>query len=150
MVKEPAILDSACLIGLERIGRLDLLPALLDPVCAPNAVEAEFGSRPEWLTIETPQDRGMIAALRLVVDPGEAEAITLAYEKGWRLILDDQKAREAAMRLGIKITGTVGLLLRAKQSGLLPAIRPFLDALDAKSFRISSALRAEALHLAGE
>jgi len=49
MVKIPAVLDCACLIGLERIGRLDLLPALLDPVIAPPAVVPEFGSRPAWL-----------------------------------------------------------------------------------------------------
>ena len=150
MVKEPAILDSACLIGLERIGRLDLLPALIEPICAPPAVETEFGSRPAWMTIETPLDKGMIAALRLIVDPGEAEAITLAYEKGWRLIVDDRKAREAAQRLGVRITGTVGLLLRAKQTSVITAIRPLLDALDAHSFRVAPALRAEALRLAGE
>ena len=88
MVKIPAVLDCACLIGLERIGRLDLLPALLEPIAAPPAVIQEFGSRPAWITEVTPSDRGMIAALRLIVDLGEAEAITLSYEKGARLIID--------------------------------------------------------------
>lgn len=46
MVKIAAVVDSACLIGLERIGRLDLLPALLDPIFAPPAVNREFGSQP--------------------------------------------------------------------------------------------------------
>ncbi len=150
MVKEAAVLDSACLIGLERIGRLDLLPSLLEPVYAPPEVEAEFGSLPAWLKVEKPHDLGMIAALRLIVDPGESEAITLAYEKGIRLILDDRKAREAATRLGIKITGTVGLLLIAKRQSIIPAIRPLLDALEANSFRIAPPLRAEALRLAVE
>ena len=150
MVKISAVLDSACLIGLERIGRLALLPALLDPAIVPPAVVLEFGSRPAWLTEELPKDRGMIAALRLIVDPGEAEAITLAFEKGVRIILDDRKAREAAQRLGIPVTGTVGLLLKAKQEGILSAVRPVLDELDANQFRIGAALRAEALKLAGE
>jgi len=39
-----------------------------------------------------------VAALRLLVDPGESEAIALAYEKGVRIILDDRKAREVAWR----------------------------------------------------
>jgi predicted nucleic acid-binding protein len=102
------------------------------------------------LTIETPKSLGTIAALKLVVDAGEAEAITLAYERGCRIVLDDRKARVAAAQLGVPITGTVGLLLKAKQAGHIPAILPLLDALDANQFRVSLALRAEALRLAGE
>lgn len=150
MVKIPAVLDCACLIGLERIGRLDLLSALLEPVIAPHAVVQEFGSRPDWITEVTPSDRGMVAALRLIVDPGEAEAITLAYEKGVRLIIDDLKGRLVAQRLGIAVTGTVGLIVKAKAQGLVVAVTPLLDALEARQFRISNTLRAEALRLAGE
>lgn len=150
MVKEPAVLDSACLIGLERISRLDLLPALLHPLLAPPAVHLEFGDCPPWLNLEKTTDQGMVAALRINVDPGEAEAIALAYEKNLRIILDDRKAREIALRLGLKVTGTVGLLVKAKQAGVIAAIRPLLDALNANSFRIATALRDEALRLAGE
>jgi hypothetical protein len=46
MVKIAAVVDSACLIGLERIGRLDLLPALRDPIFAPPAVNLVFVSQP--------------------------------------------------------------------------------------------------------
>jgi len=150
VVKIPAVLDCACLIGLERIGKLDLLPALLEPIIAPPAVIQEFGSRPDWITEVTPSDRGMVAALRLIVDLGESEAITLAYEKGVRLIIDDSKGRLVAQRLGIAVTGTVGLIVKAKMEGLVAAVTPLLDALEAREFRISSALRAEALRLAGE
>lgn len=52
-----------------------------------------------------------------------------------------------AQRLGVSVTGTVGLLLKAKQAGLVGEIRPLLDA---HQFRIGDALRAEALRLAGE
>ena len=150
MVKIPAVLDCACLIGLERIGQLPLLPALLEPVIAPPAVILEFGQRPSWLIEEAPTDTGMVAALKLIVDPGESEAIALAYEKHLRLIVDDRKAREAAQRLGLPVTGTVGLLLKAKQAALIPAVLPLLDALDQHQFRISPSLRMEALRLAGE
>jgi predicted nucleic acid-binding protein len=149
-VKIAAVVDSTCLIGLERIGRLDLLSALLEPVFAPPAVVAEFGSQLQWMSVETPKSAGTVAALKLVVDAGEAEAITLAYERGCRIILDDRKARLAAGQLGVPITGTVGLLLKAKQAGLISAILPLLDALDSNQFRVSRALRAEALRLADE
>ena len=74
----------------------------------------------------------------------------LAYEKRLRIILDDRKAREVAQRLGVPVTGTVGLLLKAKQEGVISAVRPLLDALDANQFRIGDALRVEALRIAGE
>lgn len=150
MVKIAAVLDSTCLIGLERIGRLDLLPGLLEPALAPPAVGEEFGPLPPWMLVQAPSDVGMVAALRLLVDAGESEAIALAYEMRFRIILDDRKAREAASRLGVPVTGTVGLLLKAKQLGLVAAIRPLLDALDSNQFRIGPRLRAEALRLAGE
>ena len=136
-------------VGAHR-ARLDLLPALLYPIFAPPAVNREFGSQPAWMKVERPSDVGMVAALRLLVDPGESEAIVLAYERGFRIILDDRKAREVAQRLRVPVTGTVGLLVKAKQEGVIPLVRPLLDALDAHQFRIGDALRAEALRLAEE
>src|SRR5882757_5744469 len=103
---------------------------------APPAVIQEFGSRPDWITEVTPADRGMVAALRLIVDLGESEAITLAYEKGVRLIIDDSKGRLVAKRLGIAVTGTVGLVVKAKTDGFVAAVTPLLDALEARQFRI--------------
>ena len=149
-MKIAAVVDSTCLIGLERIGRLDLLSALLDPILAPPAVVSEFGSRPAWLTVLSPTSGGTVAALKLLVDAGEAEAIALAHERGCRIILDDRKARMAAQRLGIPVTGTVGILLKAKHAGVIPSLLPLLDALDAHHFHVSRALRLEAIRLAGE
>jgi predicted nucleic acid-binding protein len=102
------------------------------------------------MLVRAPADLGMVAALRLIVDAGESEAIALAYETRTRIILDDRKAREAAQRLGVSVTGTVGLLIKAKEMGVIAEIRPILDALDANQFRIGETLRAEALRLAGE
>ncbi len=55
-----------------------------------------------------------------------------------------------AQRLGVPVTGTVGLLIKAKQEGVIADVRPLLNSLDANHFRISDDLRAEALRLAGE
>lgn len=145
-----AVLDSTCLIGLETIGRLDLIPALLAPVYAPPEVEAEFGSRPGWLNVVAAGDARLAASLNLMVDAGEASAIALALELRARIILDDRKAREVAIRLGVPVTGTIGLLLRAKQAALIPAVKPLLAALDSGGFHIGADLFAEALRLAGE
>ena len=85
-----------------------------------------------------------------MVDDGEAEAIALALEKGLRIILDDRKARGVAMRLGVPVTGTVGLLLKTKESGIVSAVKPLLEALEASHFHISREILVEALRIAGE
>jgi len=149
-LKEPVVVDSTCLIGLEQIGRLDLLPNLFEPICAPPEVQRESGFSSEWLRIETPANPDFISALKVMVDDGEAEAIALAVERNWKIVLDDRRARDLAQRLGLKIIGTVGILVRAKRSGLLPWINPLLNELTNKGFHLSEDLKREALRMAGE
>lgn len=67
-----------------------------------------------------------------------------------RILLDDRAARRVAQDLGLLVTGTVGILLVAKRRGMLPAIRPALEALVAQSFFISAALYDDILRAAGE
>ncbi len=86
----------------------------------------------------------------MVVDAGEAEAIALASEKNCLLISDDKQARAAAKRLGVAVIGRVGILIRAKQNGIISEIKPILDALESNDFFISRAFREEALKIAGE
>ena len=149
-MKEPVVSDSTCLIGLERIGELNILPALFDPIIIPPEVEREFGNKFLWLQTENLTSNLLATALRLVVDAGEAEAIALASEKSCLLISDDKQARAAAKRLGVAVIGTVGVLVRAKQNGVVTAIKPILDDLELNSFFLSRALREEALKLVGE
>lgn len=150
-MKALAVADSACLIGLERIGRLDLVSAQFTKVIAPPAVIAEFGIPLPWLGIAVPRNTTLVAALRLQVDAGESEAITLASESpGSEIIIDDRKARRIAEEMGLPIVGTVGLILRAKRDGHLQAVTPVLNALAAAGFHIAPALRFEALRRAGE
>lgn len=149
-MKEPIVVDSTCLIGLERIGRLELLPAVYEPVIAPPAVREEFGRDLPWLRVEAPAGEGLVKALQLLVDDGESEAIALARERKWRLLVDDRQARLVAKRMGVRIIGTVGILVRAKQQGLIPALRPVLEALERAGFYIGAELKREALRLADE
>jgi predicted nucleic acid-binding protein len=143
------VTDSTCLIGLERIQMLDLLPALFD-VLAPPSVAREFGAPLPWLKIRAPRDIQHVATLRMLVDDGEAEALALATEMNCKVILDDLQARKIAARQNIRCLGLLGVLLLAKQAGRVPAIRPLIEGLRAEHFFISEALVAEALRLAGE
>jgi predicted nucleic acid-binding protein len=149
-LKEPVVVDSTCLIGLEQIGRLDLLPALFEPVYAPPEVQRESGFSSAWLRIEVPSNPSLVSALKVMVDDGEAEAIALAVERDLKIVLDDRRARDLALRMELKIIGTVGILVRAKREGLVPWIKPLLNELMDKGFHLSEDLKREALRLIGE
>ncbi|MBD2774972.1 DUF3368 domain-containing protein [Iningainema tapete] len=146
----PVVTDSTCLIGLERIGNLDILPALFEPILIPPAVQQEFGVTFPWLQVQIPSDQGQVVALKLLVDEGEAEAIALAYERKLQIILDDRQARSVARNMGISVIGTVGVLVKAKQAKLIPILKPLLDELEENGFYLTSALKAEALGLVEE
>ncbi|GHT30155.1 hypothetical protein AGMMS49574_09000 [Bacteroidia bacterium] len=60
------------------------------------------------------------------------------------------KGRKEAKRLGFKITGTLGVLFAAKQRGLIPALKPYTERLQAADFRISPSIVEELLSLSGE
>lgn len=146
-----AVTNSTCLIGLERIQRLDILPQVFAPITIPPAVQSEVGISAPWLTIQAPQNRGIVQSLQTQIDEGESEAIALAMELGdVFVILDDLSARRVAQQLHLKVIGTTGMLLRAKQQGIIPEIKPILDALTTANFRISSPLIQKALELANE
>lgn len=149
-MREPAVADSTCLIALEQIGYLNLLPALFEPIQLPPAVAYEFGSVPTWATVATPNDTALVMALKMMVDDGEAEAIALASELGWKAILDDLQAREVARRMEIRFIGTVGILIRAKRENLIPEVAPVLQRLSESGFYLSEPLKREVLLLAGE
>lgn len=142
--------DSTCLIALERIQRLDLLPAVFTKIWVPTAVAREFGQSLTWLKVKEPANLAGVAAFRLLVDEGEAEAIALAQELKCEVILDDLQARRLAARQNVPCLGLLGVMLRAKRGGKLAALQPLIEALRANKFFISEALVAEALRLAGE
>ena len=150
-MSENAVSDSSCLIALEKIGHLELLSKSFDAVNIPPTVQSELDREIKWLIITPVQNNAVVNSLKTQIDDGEAEAIALAMEMGnVYVVLDDKKARRIALQLGLKVIGTVGLILRAKKKGIIAEIKPILDALHEVDFRISDTLRQEALQLAEE
>jgi len=97
------------------------------------------------------KDKRLKDILQLVLDEGEAEAIVLALEVNADLVLlDDREARLQAKRLGIQVTGTLGILLRAKRLGLIESLKEELNKLKETGFHISKNLEKEILRIAGE
>ncbi|WP_019990109.1 DUF3368 domain-containing protein [Rudanella lutea] len=154
--------DTSSLNALFKIDQISLLPALYQQVLIPERVWEEMlrdeamqrwlQHRPEWLTVQAIHNRQRYLDLLDDMDEGEAEAIVLMLEtQADRLLLDDQEGRAKATELGLPVIGTLGVLLQAKQQGLLTRLRPHLDDLISKAkFRISETLRTRVLALAGE
>jgi predicted nucleic acid-binding protein len=157
------ISDTSPLQYLHQLGLLDLLPRLVGHITVPQAVvdELEAGralghNLPDvtslgWVGVRSPTSTQQAASPDL--GRGETEVLALALElhtDGAVVIIDDAKAREAAGRLGLNLTGTLGVLLDAKRAGLIAAVAPQLDSLDALGFRLAPHTRAAVLKLAGE
>lgn len=156
------ICDTSPLQYLHQVGLLDVVQSLVGQLTVPPAVVAELEegkargvdlpdlSKLEWISLRTPQSH---PAVPLVTDlgPGETQVLMLALEaRDAVVVLDDARARQLAEALGLRLTGTLGLLLDAKRAGLVPALAPVLDQLDALRFRLAPHTRTAVLQLAGE
>lgn len=160
------ISDTSAITNLAAIAQLKLLPLLYGQVIIPEAVYRELvdidppvpgGAEVQtanWLEVKLIASREVVERLQSEVrlDPGESEAIALALEIGADLLLiDERRGRAEADRLGIKITGLLGLLVEAKRKNLIVAVKPLMDALIATSeFRVSSALYNQILNIVNE
>ena len=146
------ISDTSCLIILAKIGELDLLRQLYFKVTITQEILLEYGEHlPDWIEVQQAKDHYRQQLLEMQIDKGEASAIALALETRENiLILDDWKARILAERLGLTVTGTLGVIIRAKNSGIIPSIKPYLDKIRETNFRISEELEQIALKEANE
>jgi predicted nucleic acid-binding protein len=149
------------LISLLKIGRLHLLESLYSTVIVPTAVwqEIEQGRDGPYYTdlLTLPfisiQSVSNIASVEYLtdLDRGEAEVIVLAREINADLVIIDEEAgRSYARHFNLTLTGTLGILLRAKQDGLIPEVKPLLEKLLASGVWISKWVFADVLVLAGE
>jgi hypothetical protein len=146
------VADTSPLIALVQVDQLFLLEKLFNEVLVPPAVVREVGlSLPGFIRERRLSQPIPPAILRASLDPGESEALSLALELGAdRLILDERAARHTAQGLGLPIIGVLGILLASKEKGLIPAVRPILDALVKNRFRLTPDLNEWLLAEAGE
>lgn len=157
------VADTSPLIALDACNQLDLLRKLYTRILVPRAVEWElsFGgttglprglsrAHRRWIKVQalsTPLSPALAAAL----DLGEAEVIALALEVGSPLVLlDERAARKVAKDRGLQVTGAMGVLLRAKNKGLLTAVKPSIDLMLSKRVLFGDDLIDFVLRRAGE
>ena len=134
------ICNATPLIAFARINRLDLLRKVAGNLIIPEAVACEIAdyddrrtgaialSQETWISIATVQTEQQVRLLLATLDRGESEVIALALELRPKLILmDELTGRKVAESLDLKVCGSVGLLIKAKQIGEIAAVKPLLD-----------------------
>jgi predicted nucleic acid-binding protein len=105
----------------------------------------------DWISVQNVQDTTEVNILEAILDKGEAEAIALAQEiQASQLLIDERRGRAEAEKRGLKIVGILGVLIKAKQEGLISLVEPYLNDLLQVGFRINPSFLAEVLALVGE
>lgn len=156
-----AVINTTPLISFAILERLALLDELFDEIFIPAAVFKEATAvkkrytsqiktwgKEKVLNIKNTKEK---EALGLMLDEGESEVIVLAQEiETSFVIIDENKARRVARLRMLKTTGSIGVLLRAKELGKIPAVRPLLDKLIKEGIYIGKELYDQACCLSNE
>ncbi|QDA30742.1 DUF3368 domain-containing protein [Thermococcus indicus] len=158
-----AVVNSSPLIFLAKLGLLSILDELFDEVYITDAVyhetviegvaheEALDIAGAGFLKKVSAKNQRLVKFLLEMIDHGEAETIAFALENEIDLVvLDDKDARKVARGFGLRVTGTLGLLILAKERGLIGEVRPYVEELRKRGFRISDEIVEKILKSAGE
>lgn len=163
MPPKPIISNNSPLVALLGLDLLSLLRELYTEVWIPEEVKAEFLGTDRMHRQQALNDASWIKTVHLTdvedvstyvrsgLDLGEAAVLALAKEHDAQfVIIDELKARQHAARIGLPFGGTLGILLEAKEEGLIDAIKPLLIRLQANGIHLSESLINNALQDANE
>jgi predicted nucleic acid-binding protein len=149
------VCNSSPLIHLAKIKMLKnffgeiLIPEAVYRECVREGGEREDAKEIEnagWVRVMKIKDKELKKALNVALDEGESESIVLALEQSADLILlDDYEAREFARTYGLSITGTVGILMKAKKEGKIASLEEELEKLRESGFWLSNKLYTKVL-----
>lgn len=154
--------DTTTLSNLIHIQHTHLLSALYSQIIIPQVVVDELREMAnqsvetllseEWVYVKAIQRKDYVNLLRQQIDAGEAEAIVLAIEMSADLlIIDEKKGRAVAQGLGLSVIGTLGILVQAKQIGLISNLRELLNRLTIEAgFWVRDSLKEQILNTVGE
>lgn len=133
------IVDTSVLIIFDNIGRLDILNSVYGEIYITPEIEEEFGKPlPEWIKIKSVRDKKYQNFLEIQLDAGEASAIALSVEiENSLVILDDLRSRKTAKQLRTKFSGTLGVVNKAKELGIIDKVKPVVENFIEAGFRLS-------------
>jgi len=153
------VVNTTPIIALADIGQLDLLQKIYGEIVIPEAVDLEVLSEParslldstKWIKVVKPKVISQKSTFSTRLHAGEIEVLTLAQECGADLlIIDDNAAKKTAKYLGFTVTGTMGVLLKAKHEGYIDRVKPLMERLIADGLYVSSEVQAYVLEAAEE
>ena len=152
------VTDSTPIISLLRIGQLEILKDTYQEIIIPYAVldevtikDTRFWKKHDWIHAIAIKNLAAKEMFSSALHAGEVEVMLLSKEIGADLvIMDDSLARRHAKYLGLTVTGTIGVLLRAKSIGVIKNIAPVLNKLIQNGFYISDNVFREIMRLADE
>ena len=152
--------DTSSISNLLQIGLADVLPTLYGKIVIPPPSRENLYTLPDqekeieqfsWIEVQAPEDQRRVAALLAELDLGEAESIALAIELSAQyLLIDEYKGRQIADSYGVSIVGIIGVLIQAKQEGIIPLVSPTIEKLTQIGFRLNKQLIASVLARLGE
>lgn len=156
------VVNSTPLIILGKINRLDILRNVYAEILIPRAVFDEVTVRNdeaskqlkaagEWIRVEYIKDRSEKKMYKAKLHDGEVEVMVLAKEQNADLlVIDDYAAKKTAKYLGFSVTGTLGVLLKAKEQGEIASVAPLISEIKNNGFYISKEVEQMVLRQAGE
>ena len=156
------IVNSTPMIILSKLGLLDLLQTMYGEIVIPDAVYREISRKNDaikhaieerdWIRVVTIENTNSKLMYKAKLHDGEVEVMILAQERcGEHLvIIDDSQARKTAEYLGLNLTGTIGVLINAKDKGLVAAVMPIIAEMEKNGFYISERQKERIKHIARE
>ena len=136
------ISNTSCIIVLDNINLLYILKELYGKIYITEEVLKEYGKPVgDWVIVNKVKNSNYTKILNTILDLGESSTIALSLElDNNTMILDDLKARKVVKEMNLSITGTLGVIVKAKQKGIIKSISAVLDKLKQQNFRISKDL----------
>ncbi len=149
--------DSSALIALSIVGKLELLETLYDTLYIPQAVYDEVTKLEKKQSdilkvfLKERVKKVELNLKKLGLGIGELEAITLYKQLNADvLLIDDNRAKKYALLNDVRVVGSLGILIKAKEKGYIEKIKPLLEKLQDSDIFVSDALVAKVLDICGE
>ncbi len=160
-MKEVVVSDATPIIAFSRIDKLKLLQQIVGEIIIPEEVSKELFEYKKadvksikhckWIRVEKVKSGNDVELLLPTLDRGESEVIILSKElKADLVIIDELSARKVAMMLDLPLIGTVGLLIAAREKGLIEKVKPLWDEMITQGIRYGKEFYRKVLEEIGE
>ena len=157
------VVNTTPLIALSHVSQLDVLKRLYGEIIIPEAVYRELSIKTEsickkavdnsleWIRIKSISNEMAKAMYKTQLHDGEVEVMILSKEIAADVvIIDDANAKKHAKYLGFPVTGTLGVLIKAKREGYINELKPIFSQMVENGIYISQSLMESCLRQAGE